>query len=317
MREETAQIISNAVAVAATLVLPRLLVLLQLSLPYIVRSIRRKLQFVRARPKREPGRLTSHVLETFQDANSIGSTAGRLIHSHLGMDHIELDARKSGIFARCRRIYSNLQQDAWGFTIICLLLLGLGVFYVSIQAAAILTARIISSSFGISGLPTCGWWLPASAWEIGRRSNTTGVSIEGDSRTTTYAEMQYNPVAFQRSLSNYAKQKVDYEVYRDRYCPFASKYCVQDNATLTLDTGMQSFRVLGVNTAQELFFQKKVTCTPLKTRLLGGFNISVSGSSGTYHNELEHIYGARMGDSYDYMQIMKDENCNGSGYLLR
>ena len=90
MHEETAQVITNTIAVATTLILPRLLVLLQLCMPSIARGIGNLSRFIRYGSERVPERLTLYALETVQEAGSIGAAARGLACEHLGMEYVEI-----------------------------------------------------------------------------------------------------------------------------------------------------------------------------------------------------------------------------------
>ena len=151
---------SNAVAVATTLVLPRVLMLLQLCLSFVLGIGRWIIQRVRGQAGEVSGRITSHALETFQCADSIGTAASRLTQQHLGMSHLVLGAGGHNLRRRYRDLCANFQEDKWGFSIICLTILTLGSFYVGIQAIAVLTAKIMSTNYGISTSLTCGYWVP-------------------------------------------------------------------------------------------------------------------------------------------------------------
>ena len=95
--------ITNAIAIVTTLVLPSLLILVQLWLPSILRLVRRVTE-------REPGRLTSHMLDTFQEADSIGAAATGLTYEHLGMQHIEIGANENCIRMRCHEITRTFKR---------------------------------------------------------------------------------------------------------------------------------------------------------------------------------------------------------------
>ena len=159
---------------------------------------------------------------------------------------------------RCRNIYSNFQENRWGFSFICLAILGLGGFYVGIQSVAIFTTGIISGSFGLSTSPVCGQWMPFS-----NASKSSTATIEDEHEAIAYAESYYSKSLFRTPGTEYVRRKIDFKSYQDEPCPFPHSYCVSNNSTLVLDSGMQSSRILGVNTAEEYFVRKRLDCAPL------------------------------------------------------
>ena len=81
-----------------------------------------------------------------------------------------------------------------------------------------------------------------------------------------YAETNYGTGAASRVSVGlkYARQKIDYHERYNVPCPFARDRCLSNNSALLLDTGFQSSRVLGVNTAKQYHFRRQAICTPLK-----------------------------------------------------
>ena len=309
VHEETAQIITNAIAIATTLALPRILILIQLGLPCLVRATHRLNH--QSEPDRQPGRLTSHVLQTFQSAESIGSMASKLVHRHLGMPHIEIGVNKYGFRKRYHEIWANFLENRWAFSVLCLAVLALGALYIAIQTIAVLTAGIVSNSFGVSSLSTCGQWLPLGPLTNETTPGPVMITADGEYEAIAYAETYYGTASPGRRTSEYARQKIDYQIYQNRPCPFAHEYCVGNNSALVMDTGMQSTRVLGINTAEQYFFRKEVTCAPLITQN------SNASSSQELRNGIELHYQARSGDPYVAMQVLKRERCERYGYQTR
>ena len=226
MHEETAQIISNAIAVATTLTLPRLLIVLQLILPSILRALCRLTQRIRDGRDQNAGRLALHVLDTFQEADSIGAAATGLTREHLGMRRIKIGAEQSNFWIYCSEIYANFQEDKWGFCTICLAILGLGGFYIGIQVIAVLTVGIVSSRFGFSTSPACGWWLPTGPIGNNVTPGFNVITAEDEYEAIAYAESNYGTSGVGRSGSEYVSQKIDFQEYQDRPCPFAHECCV-------------------------------------------------------------------------------------------
>ena len=309
VHEETAQIITNTIAIATTLTLPRILILIQLGLPYVVRATRRLNHS--SEPERQSGRLTSHTLQTFQNAESIGSAASELVRRHLGMPHIEIGVNNHGFRTCCHEICTNFQENKWAFSILFLAVLTLGAFYIAIQIIAILTTGIVSNSFGVSNLSTCGLWLPLSPFTNETTQGPVMITADGFHEAIAYTEMFYGTATLGRRSSEYANQKIDYRTYQNRPCPFAHEYCVGNSSALIMDTGVQSIRVLGINTAEQYFFRKRVACAPLV------MEVSKNSSFRELRNGIELSYQARSGDPYVMMQVMNSEKCERYGYQTR
>ena len=310
---------SNAIAVATTLVLPRVLVLLQLSLPYALHAGRRLSQRIRGRSGSESGRLTSHAMETFRSADSIGNAASKLTRQHLSMQRVALGIKERTFRARCRELCSNLREDKWGFSIICLAVLGLGAFYVGIQAIAILTARMLSSSYGISRLPSCGFWVSGKAPHDPRLLNDTNI---GASWEPFIAQRIYEAVfEAEAQLARHGGDKFDIPVFtgsKIRYleylnepCPFANECCAGERSAFTLDTGAQSARILGINAAEGYTFRKRISCAPL-VRQSSDSTFATRGYPDP--EAVEKHYMARPGDTYSSMQVLGETSCRDTRY---
>ena len=263
------------------------------------------------RLEREPGRVTSHALETFQNASSLGDAATRLTREHLGMRRIRVGVKKNNFKHNCIEIYHNIREDRWGFSLICLIILALVAFYIGIQVIAILNAGIISTGYGISTSPTCGWWIPAFSDPVGPFSNIVSWDREVEYAALTYADVHYGDDSAERSGSEYVKQRINYQEHTNRSCPFAYDYCVNNHSAILLDTGMQNARVLGINTAEQYFFHKQVICAPLIPPRSGRLN------TRDVTKAAEHYFKAKVGEPYDMMGVAKYDDCNGSGYLFQ
>ena len=312
VHEESAEIIINAIAVGNTLALPRLLIFIQIFLPYAVRSIRRMSHLTHRRPERDPGRVTSYALRTLQEAESIGSAMSGLTRDHLAMEHLELGAYSNHIMVRCRKIYSNFQEDRLGFSVVCLMVLALAAFYVGVQATAILTTGIMSSNYGIPASPLCREWLPAKYFDL-----SISIALEEAYEAVAYAEAQYSNATGWKPASGFVRPKLDYQEYRDQACPFALEYCDGKKSAITLDTGIQDAKVLGFNTAERYSFRKKMTCAPLQSRRLGSLDLKETYNVSSLYGSMSQFYQANPGDSYDHMQVMRDEHCDHEGYFYR
>ena len=185
--------------------------------------------------------------------------------------------------------------------------------YIGIQIIAILTTRIISGSFGISNSAACGWWLPFSPVTNGRPPGPTIIATEADFEAILYAESHYGRETVGGRDFEGLRQKIDYKEYHDMPCPFSYDHCIGSDSALILDTGVQSSRVLGINTAEQLFFRKQTICAPL---------VSHSSRTSSFNDMeppdgIDEYYGARHGDSYSSMQVMRKEKCNKYRYLFR
>ena len=307
----TAQIVTNIIAVATTLALPRVLILVQLCSPAIVGALRRATQVILSRPEREPSRLTSHALDTFQNADSLGDAATRLTREHHGMRRIRMGVNKDTFKHYCHAIYSNFQEDSRGFSLICLTILALAAFYVGIQAIAILTAGIISTGYGVSTSPACGWWIPTVFGDpVGSFCTIVTYNREAEYEALTYADTHYGKDPAGTGGSEYVQQRIDYQEYTNKFCPFAYDYSISNNSGFLLDTGMQNARVLGINTAEQYHFRKQVICAPL---------IPPRSEKSVTHNATsvaEIYYQATIGEPYNMMRVAKDSDCKGSNCLF-
>ena len=326
LHEETAQIITNAIAVATTLTLPRLLVLLQVSLPFILKATR---YLPRLFPRRKRSRLTSHILETFRDAETIGVAASRLTRRHLGMQHVTLAENDPDFQRRYYNFFANFQEDKWTFSIICLGILSLGAFYIGMQAVAILTSGIVSGNFGLSNSPDCGWWIPPPVVSstIPYQVPPFVLPSEAHYESINYAERHYGTTSMSSAGSAFVSQRISYKENLCAPCPFDHRCCAGENPAFLVDTGYQSSRILGINTAEQHLFRMQTVCTPLNSQLPNGTVPIVLNSNSMERvptsnasmdkKSLEQSFHARPGDSYNYMRITRNESCFNYNYLFK
>ena len=332
VHEETAQIISNAIAVATTLALPRLLILLQAALPFVLDVSRYLSQPFRGWLRRQPSRLSSHILETFRDANSITTVASRLTQRHLGMHHITLDKDHRHDQRRWRNIYANFQEDKLIFSIICLGILSLGASYLGIQAVAILTTGILSDVFALSNSTNCGWWVPPTLHISNISSGVPAFVLPSETHfeTVNYALRICGPLSFSSAGPGFVDHRIKYQKDSNAPCPFNEIHCASNSSAFLMDTGYQSSKILGINTAKENLFRMQVVCSPLKSQpSIGATPAKVdkisrdyaptgNNSTGTYVVEGMGLnYRAHPGDAYDEMRITLSENSKDEQYLFK
>ena len=181
------------------------------------------------------------MLDTLRGADTIGSAATRLAHDHLGMQHITIGTAETTFRRRWYGIYTNFRDDRLGFSVVRLMVLTLGAFYVGVRATAILTAGITSSSFGLSTSSICGWWLP-----FGSTANNTKptskrfwyITTEDPFEAVNYAKSQYGTAVAGNAASDYIVERIVYHNLSNQPCPFANKLCRYSNAAFGLDTGL-------------------------------------------------------------------------------
>ena len=285
--------------------------LLQACLPLVVRYGLRLKASIQGSLEREPGRISSHALQTFQNAGSIGSAATGLASEHLAMQHVEVGASEQNFWTFIIQIQSNYQQDRWGFSIICLVVLALGAFYIGIQAMAILTAGIVSSSFGVPTSSGCGFWLPVDpVSDDGYSFGPT--NTEEMYESIHYAEARYGGALLGMPGFETVRQRIDYQVFHNGSCPFTVQCCLSNRSAITFDTGKQSAQVLGINTMEEYSFRRQLRCAPLISPNLNNFS-----SRETQNDVIENHYKARPGDSYRSMQVLDRESCYDFRYCTK
>ena len=312
VHEKTAQALGNAIAIAITLTLPRLLVLFQLCLPSLGQALHCMSQISRFRLDRER-RLTSHLLETFLRADSISNVASRLIGTHLGMRRIRLGVRHRDFLLRCREMGMNFREDKLGFGVVCMILLALLAFYVCVQAIAIMTLGILSGNLGVPASPACGLWLPAKATD-----KMTVIATQEESRAVAYAKHTYSVAPSSCSLDGtFVTQNIQYQESRGHDCPFAPEHCLNHASAIILDSGMQSARILGLNSVEQYSFRKKITCAPLRSQRSSGSAPNGPDRISSLHNAGGQLDRARYGEPYDLMRVVDDEICDRNGYLHR
>ena len=329
VHEETAQIISNAIAVATTLALPRLLVLFQVSLPLILRTTR---DLPRLFPKRRRSRLTSHILETFRNADTIGAVASRLARRHLGMSHVSLNENDRHPQRRCHNLYVNFLEDTWAFSIICLGILFLGAFYLGIQAVAILTSCIVSTNLGLSSSPDCGWWVPPPVVSSKDSYQVPPFVLPNEAHfeSITDTRRYHGTASISSGDSTFASQPISYQENPRAPCPFNRKYCAGHEPAFLADTGYQNSKVLGINTAEQYLFRVQAACSPLHSQVsdailseeleipsLDRISEGISPMGNDFNKSIKQSYRATPGDSYDAMQISLIRSCENYNYLYK
>jgi hypothetical protein len=195
--EEHAQMISNTVAVALALTLPRLWVFVKLLVPMITKQWKSAQAFfakssIRNRRTGQLNRIPSTQVEsgqapvveleniglpaeahqarigvglgnTFIQASNFENAAGRLVQHHLAMPRVALADNTNptrGFLGRALHLVQNFTDSPKTFTWISVLALLLFGSFIGQQILAISAASILSDSTAISTSPHCGAWSP-------------------------------------------------------------------------------------------------------------------------------------------------------------
>ena len=262
-------------------------------------------------------------METFRNADSIGSAASELTQRHLAMKHLTLEDNNPYLLRRCCDIYFNFQEDKWTFSMIFLAVVSLGMFHVGIQAVAILTAGVVSSNFGVSSSPNCGYWYPRAVINVSKASDQLPQYVyphEELYESISYAESYYGTASISSTVSPYLSQRIEYQERSDASCPFDHRCCTSEDSALLMDTGYQSSTVLGINTAQQYFFRLRAVCSPLNAKDFGGTRPAMLNTTNFEDDRdkiVKQYYHAKPGESYDTMPGMLYGSCDGYKYFFR
>ena len=328
VREETVQAISNGVAVAVTLALPRLLILIQILLPILLSHISCLLQVIPSRSTNSPGRLTCNALQTFRSSSSVEEAVSRLTHEHLGMRHIQIEEEEPTYVKSCRQIMANFREDKRGFTLIGLSILSLLSFFIAVQTIAVVSQGIVSSRMALSNSDACGIWSPSSFSSLQNKSLTI-LLVDGHfSEVDRYVADCYGEDSMAESCSMFSQRKIDYTATHNAPCPFAKDYCLGNNSAFELDTGIQDSLNLGINLKTRYYFRQKMVCAPLiNTPEPSSIRSGLSEWLESHHMVDTEVhrewlewsdkrYGARPNESYLSSQHPKSM-CAEHGYQYR
>ena len=267
--EEHAQMISNTVAIALALTLPRLWVFIKLLVPVAsekwksfqafftksaiqIRGTRQRsgnpsthhesgqasnVEMERLDPPAEvhQARIASRLGNVFMEASNFENAAGRLIR-HLAMPQIALADNTNpagGFLDGARRVLRNFRDSPLTFTWISILALLLFGSFIGQQILAISAASILSDSTALSTSPHCGAWSPdEQGIYSGNNSIFEPIQSHYKQRGQTaigYAETCYSPEAKVEQCRYVYQPHIMFHEFHNVSCPFLGDVCLLKN----------------------------------------------------------------------------------------
>lgn len=288
--QRTASILSNLVAMALTLVGPRLWLLLKAfffwALAYYNRRSLHRAIHDRAQPNLLP---VSHMvvipdeaqhnpnhsismtdtLETIENSHSELGAALQLINRFwklLKAGRIELSTpgslsrRYCQLFARPWNNFIGQPVDVLVPFILSAAFIGL---FVAQSSSSVLSAGIVSDSTALSTSPRCSIERPI-----------------GFDRALAYTKLCYHAEEGADGCNIFDNQTIKYTEKANETCPFIGKACV------TFDTGLIDAKFLGINAAKRYQFRRRMSCAPLIPDDRSSIRYQFPNKNGTQNRHL-------------------------------
>ncbi|CCX11990.1 hypothetical protein FPQ18DRAFT_122119 [Pyronema domesticum] len=135
----------------------------------------------------------------------------------------------------------------------------------------------------------CGYWL-FSKKAVGPLTAYQTERLKVASLTRSYERLCYNPDSDNQSECRvFPRPKLEWKETHNSTCPFKGDICLEGNAaSYTMDTGLQSTAELGINTPYPMQWQRRTTCSPLKTE---GYTEVRVGTGKHGENVIHYNYG--------------------------
>lgn len=296
--EQTASILSNVVAMALTLVGPRLWILLKAFFFWALtrhgrRSQRRSTHegIIGHAPldlPRVSDLPTSHNQnqshETFTHDFSISDNLATIESSHselgaaldlitkvfklLRTDRIQLfipspmSRRHCQFLPKIVRVWNNFLQHPVDVMVPLLLSAAFIGLFVAQSSGSVMSARILTDKIALSTPPRCTpAWKPPNV-------------------ATAYTKQCYHAEEEAEGCNFFYKQSIKYIERANQTCPFRGKTCAWGrNSALSFDTGLVDAHFLGINAQKKYQFRRKMLCAPLLPD--GDFIIFETGADNT------------------------------------
>ena len=161
--------------------------------------------------------------------------------------------------SRVSQVWDNvLRQPFDVIASICLALLFVAVF-VAESSGAIFSASVLSDSVALATSPNCSI---LAAYAPDR------VTSQLARRAALYRDQCYRSGRRRANgCSFFYNQTIAFTDASDEPCPFERDYCRPGPTNAyTLDTGYVEAKVLGINSAENLYFRRRATCSPMDFR---------------------------------------------------
>ena len=244
--------------------------------------------------ERDHSRIVIGATETLNRSTSSADAALQLVRHHLTMPQLAL-GENLGFLDPWWRLLRNLRQDPKGFAVV----LGLAVTFLAIavgeHATSLSSSFIIGDSMGIPTPDSCGFFRLCfyNDWRLTSVANSQILSMyKTVDEDALQAVNDYRGMVRGASLGRHTfLPNINYTVRDGADCPFSGNVCFDDNdAALSLDTGLIDSAVLGINTNSVLKWRRQMTCAPLVSNSSYMNNIDQNGSMDSFGSYVKFSY---------------------------
>ncbi|KAK5056788.1 hypothetical protein LTR84_012320 [Exophiala bonariae] len=181
-------------------------------------------------------------------------------------------------------------------------------YFVSVTIGGVFSAYIVLDSHGLCKSTNCGHWFPADVWSGDPTDGNVAVAQVAihnakEEGAASHVARCYRGAGSVDGCDNLLSKSIAYNVSMSK-CPLPGNVCAHEDLALSLDTGWQDARVLGISSPQKLIFRRRTTCAPLVTnetyvKPFGGPNGRLT---------IRYYYGPAIGQNYTFETPMNDLN---------
>ncbi|KAF8858997.1 hypothetical protein BDZ45DRAFT_371177 [Acephala macrosclerotiorum] len=187
-----------------------------------------------------------------------------------------------------------------------LIIVGLPIMLI---VASIVSAGLATDTIGLSNFDKCGRYKSVE-------SNSSIGSLEyehkAEAEANVYATDCYGSSPLVNSCNRFYNQSIGYAVSTVE-CPFKGKVCdTPQNGSVRLSTGLVSGSVLGINSKNQYYFGRTMTCSPL----VSGDEYVRVGLSEQGEKQWEYWYGPSLG-AYTSANPVQESSWEIKGYSTR
>lgn len=302
MPDSTAVLLTSFLGVIITLVGTRLWVLfsvlLEITLKWLIIRVSRgqeQVPLIDVEPPDNP--LTP---EQTQRVQVIGEVLAITKH---GDPELETGLKLLKRLYRLRHSLAVNRKEAallFGLAILCISL------FLVVTVGGIFSAYVVLDGIALCKSSNCGLWYPPNVVEDAptfRNVTVAQVAIFNDKEegAASHVARCYRGSRSVDGCDNLLSKSIRYNVSMAK-CPLDGDVCLREDLALTLDTGWQDARVLGISSPEKYLFRRRTTCAPLVTNTTYVQFVEAPNGKIT----ARYYYGPALGKNYTFETPLND-----------
>lgn len=302
MPDSTAVLLTSFLGVIVTLVGTRLWVLvsvlIEVSLEWLIKRVARSQEqvlLVDLDPPDNP--LTQEQTHRIQVIGEV------LAITKPGESDIGTGLKLLKRLYRLRHSLATNRKEAALLFVLAVLCLSL---FLIVTVGGVFSAYVVLDGNALCKSTNCGRWFPANVAQDAptfRNVTVAQVAIYNDKEegAASHVARCYRGSRSVDGCDNLLSKSIHYNTSMTK-CPLNGGVCLRDDLALTLDTGWQDARVLGISSPEKYLFRRRTTCAPLVTNTTYVRFVEASNGRVT----ARYYYGPALGKQYTFETPLND-----------